>query len=73
MSMSKNIKLEVAVEIMASKIAQMTRQGYTTNDKELQDVLEERRQMYNCNMEVIDKIINVYGKELKNKCSKEGE
>lgn len=71
--MSDNIKLEVAVEIMASKIAQMTRQGYTLNDKEMQDILEEKRQMYNFNMEVIDKIINVYGKELKNKCGKKGE
>ena len=70
-NMSDNIKLEVAVEIMASKIAQMTRQGYTVNDKVMQQLLEERRQMYNCDMEIINKVIDVYGKELKQRCSKE--
>lgn len=70
-NMSDNIKLEVAVEIMASKIAQMTRQGYTVNDKEMQQLLEERRKMYNCDMKIINKVIDVYGKELKKRCSKE--
>ncbi len=71
-NMSDNIKLEVAVEIMASKIAQMIRKGYTIDDEVMQQLLEEKKQMYKCNMNVINKIINVYGKELKQKFSKEG-
>ncbi len=69
-NMSDNIKLEVAVEIMASKIAQITRQGYTADDEIMKKLLEERMQMYKCNMEVINKIINVYGEELEQRCSK---
>ena len=47
--MNDNIKLEVAIEIMASKIASMAKKGYDNNS----------------NMEVIDKIITIYGEELR--------
>lgn len=63
--MNDNIKLEVAIEIMASKIAQMHRDGYDINSKEMKLLLEEKTKLYNCDMEIIDKIINIYGKELK--------
>ena len=61
-----NIKLEVAIEIMASKLANMIQKGYTTEDKEIQDLLKEKTQMYAGNKEIIEKILEVYGKELKN-------
>lgn len=67
--MNDNIKLEVAIEIMASKIAQMTRDGYDINSIQMKQLLKEKEELYKCNMETIDKIINVYGKELKNRCN----
>ncbi len=63
--MNDNIKLEVAIEIMASKIASMAKKGYDNNSKEMKKLLEEKKEMYNCNMEVIDKIITIYGEELR--------
>ena len=63
--MNDNIKLEVAIEIMASKIASMAKKGYDSNSKEMKKLLEEKKEMYNCNMEVIDKIITIYGEELR--------
>ena len=63
--MNDNIKLEVAIEIMASKIAKTSKQGYDINSNEMKLLLEEKEKMYNCDMYTIDKIINVYGKELK--------
>ena len=63
--MNDNIKLEVAIEIMASKIAKTSKQGYNINSNEMKLLLEEKEKMYNCDMDTIDKIINVYGKELK--------
>lgn len=64
--MNDNIKLEVAIEIISSKIAQTIRDGYDVDSIEMKQLLEERKRLYNCDMEIIDKIINVYGKELKN-------
>ena len=63
--MNDNIKLEVAIEIMASKIAKTSKKGYDINSNEMKLLLEEKEKMYNCDMDTIDKIINVYGKELK--------
>lgn len=63
--MNDNIKLEVAIEIMASKIAKTSKQGFDINSNEMKLLLEEKEKMYNCDMDTIDKIINVYGKELK--------
>lgn len=63
--MNDNIKLEVAIEIMASKIAQMNRDGYDINSDEMKQLLEEKKKLYECDMEIIDKIINIYGKQLK--------
>ena len=63
--MNDNIKLEVAIEIMASKIASMAKKLYDNNSKEMKKLLVEKKEMYNCNMEVIDKIITIYGEELR--------
>ena len=63
--MNDNTKLEVALEIMATKIADMAKKGYDENTEEMKLLLKEKREMYNFNEEVIDKIINVYGPEFK--------
>jgi len=67
--MQDNIKLEVAIEIMASKIAQMTRDGYDINSVEMKELLKEKEELYKCNKDVIDKILKIYGEELKSKCN----
>ena len=61
--MDDNTKLEVAIEIMASKIARVTREG--ASQEEIRKLMGEKEKMYKCDMAVIDKIINVYGKELR--------
>ncbi len=63
--MSKNTKLEIAVEILATKIAMTTRLGKTENDIEIKELMKERDEMYTGNEEIIDKIIKIYGPEVK--------
>ena len=63
--MNDNTKLEVAIEIMASKIAKAAQKGYDVDSKEMRELREEKEKMYKCDKEIIDKIINVYGKELR--------
>lgn len=63
---SLNTKLEVAVEILAAKIAMTSRQPYNTDD-EMKRLLKERDEMYKGNIEVIKKIIKEYGPEIKEK------
>lgn len=60
--MKENVKLDIAIEIMSSKIAD----AFDARDKQLVDnLLEEREQMYLGNWEVIDKILDVYSKDVK--------
>ena len=65
MEMSLNTKLEVAVEILSAKIASLSNAGFGTESKEMQTLLKERDLMYTGDKEVIEKIINVYGPEIK--------
>lgn len=67
--MNENVKLEVAIEIISSKIAEASREGYTVETKEMQQLLEEQKQVYKCNNEVIKKVLEVYGKDIKEKYS----
>ncbi len=64
-NLSLNTKLEIAIEIMATKIAMSSRQGYTIKDQETIKLLKEREQMYMENEEIIEKIIKEYGPEIK--------
>ena len=64
--MSRNTKLEIAVEIMAAKIAKMSREGYTAEDDKMKKLIDERNKMYIGEEDVIDKIITEYGTEIKN-------
>ena len=63
--MSANTKLEVAVEILAAKIAKVSKNSNCINNDELINLLKERDEMYKGNMIIIDKIINLYGPEIK--------
>lgn len=63
--MNKNTKLEIAIEIMAAKIAKTSREGVKSEDEKMQELLKERIEMYQGNDKIIDKIIEIYGKELR--------
>lgn len=65
--MSMNTKLEVALEIISAKIANLSNEGYSVDDENMKLLLKEREEMYSGNEEVIEKIINVYGPEIKKK------
>lgn len=62
---NKNTKLEIAVEIIATKIAKTVKEGYNVNDDKIQKLIDERNKMYVGNEEIINKIINEYGPEIK--------
>lgn len=64
-AMSLNTKLEVALEVLSAKIANTSKKGYTVEDEELKILLEEREKMYLGDEKVIDKIIEIYGPEIK--------
>ena len=60
-----NTKLEVAVEILAAKIAKCSREGHKIEYVEMQQLLYEREEMYKGNKNIIEKIITEYGEEIK--------
>ena len=64
MEISFNTKLEIAVEILATKIANVSN---VRNINQMQQLLKEREEMYKGNLEVIEKIIREYGPEVKKK------
>ena len=55
--MNSITKLEIAVEIIANKIAKAARE----NDGKIDKYLKEREEMYNGNDKIINKIIEEYG------------
>ena len=64
--MNQNTKLEIAIEIMAAKIAKTSREGIEPEDEKMKILLDERFKMYQGDEEIINKIIDIYGKEIKN-------
>ena len=64
--MNNNIMLELAKEIMARKLAIACKDGFNPNDEKIKLLLEEEKEMNKFNTVIIDKIINVYGNEIKN-------
>ncbi len=60
--MNDNVKLDIAIEIMSSKIADAMEKG---NKEEVDALLDEREQMYLGNWDVINKILDVYSKDVK--------
>lgn len=65
-NMNANTKLEIAVEIMAAKIAKTSKEGYEVDSEKIKKLIKEREEMYKGNLRVIDKIIQEYGPEIKN-------
>lgn len=65
-TIDNNMKLELAKEIMARVIAFKYHEGVSEDDEGLKLLLWEEREMNRFNTVVIDKIINVYGKQIKN-------
>ena len=65
--MNEYSNLDTAIEIMAYKFSDCVKKA--EKDKrfeiELKKLRKERNEMYNGNQEIINKIIKVYGKELK--------
>ena len=64
--MNANTELEIAVEIIAAKIAITSIQGFKTDSEEMRTLIKEREEMYKGNKTVINKIIKEYGPEIKN-------
>ena len=63
--MNENTKLEIAVEVMAAKIAKTARERIGPEDEKMKQLLKEKIEMYQGNQEIFSVRINVYGKELK--------
>ena len=60
-----NTKLEIAVEIMAAKIAKTSKEGYKVDSEKIKKLIKEREEMYKGNLMIIDRIIEEYGPEIK--------
>lgn len=67
--MNSFIKMDVAIELLADKISKTTMKFYDTKNPIYQNEIirlnEERNKMYNGDINTINKIIDVYGQELK--------
>ena len=67
--MNNFVKMDVAIELLADKISRTSRKFIETKDMKYEDELNylfnERDKMYNGDVNIIDKIINVYGPEIK--------
>ncbi|MBR3249102.1 MAG: hypothetical protein IKF83_00175 [Clostridia bacterium] len=64
--MSEYSDFDSAVEIMAYKIADCVKKSEDIKyKKELEQLKKERSLMYSGDKEIIKKILNVYGKEIK--------
>ena len=60
--MNDNVKLDIAIEIMSSKVADAMDRG---NKEEIDDLLQEREQMYLGYWDVINKILESYSDDVK--------
>ena len=63
--MNNNTKLEIASEIMSAKIAKTSREADESKEEKLKILMDERTKMSQFDEEVIEKIINIYGQEVK--------
>ena len=71
--MNDYASLDTAIEIMAYKITDCVKrveENPEKYEKELEELREERNKMYSGDMKTIKKIIDIYGKELREKVSK---
>lgn len=64
--MEVNYKVELALEILQSKMANLInskQNSYVDFKNELEEIKEKQNQVYRFNEEIIDEIINTYQKE----------
>lgn len=64
--MCLNTKLEIAVEILATKISNTLEKGYNEDSSEIKELIQERDEMYKGNLSIIEKIITKYAEDIKN-------
>lgn len=66
--MSEYSDFDTAVEIMAYKISDCVKKLERDNSfkEELENLKKERDKMYSGDKKIINKILNIYGKEIKN-------
>ena len=62
-----NTQLEVALEIISTKIAEASRENDIYSKNKIEELLKEREEMYLGNTEIIKKIIEEYGPSVKKK------
>lgn len=60
--MNDNVKLDVAIEIISTKIAMAMDKK---DSKETERLLNEREELYLGNWDVINKVLNEYSKDVK--------
>ncbi|MCM1404178.1 MAG: hypothetical protein NC133_01555 [Prevotella sp.] len=63
--MNDNTKIEVAREVMNALLARYGKDGYDPNNQILMTLLADEKAMNNFDLNVIDKIIHVYGPMVK--------
>ena len=56
-----SIKFDIALDLIANKISGMN--GEQNNYEELNSLMVDREKIYNGDMDTIDKIIGLYGKQ----------
>ena len=64
--MEKDYKVELALEILQSKMANLInskQNSYMNFKNDLEEIKKKQNQVYKLNEEVIDEIINTYEKE----------
>lgn len=63
--MVTNTDIEIAIEIIAAKIATHSRSINNTIDDEMKNLLKERDKVYMGNEETIRKVLAIYGPEVR--------
>lgn len=61
-NMNENVKLDIAIELMSSKIAKALQ---SKNKETVNKLLEERDQLYLGNWDIINKILEEYSEDVK--------
>lgn len=68
--MNNFVKMDVAIEILADKMSKTTMKFYESGNNIYQDemirLMDEREHLYNGDIDTINKVIDIYGEELKN-------
>ena len=57
--MNDNTKLEIAKELIASKVGKAALLGLTTEDKELKQLIKLKEDVDNGNMETINRVLRI--------------